>query len=90
MKIAEIEQAIKSILARELSLDEASIGEETTAENIPLWDSVKHVDIVFAIQDEFGVDLEHFEVEEMLSYPQIINVLVKKLTGPPTDFWQRS
>lgn len=89
METAEIEQTIKSILASELSLDVASIGEATTVENIPLWDSVKHVDIIFAIQDTFGIDLEHFEVEEMLSYPQIVEVLVRKLTGPPTDFWKQ-
>ena len=88
MDTAAIEQTIKSVLARELSIDIATIGPETSVENNPLWDSVKHVDIVFGLQDAFGIELEHFEVEEMLSYPQIVEVIVKKLTQPSTDYWK--
>lgn len=89
MDTAEIEQTIKSVLARELSLDVAAIGEDTSVENNPLWDSVKHVDIIFGLQDAFGIELEHFEVEEMFSYPLIVEVIVKKLTGPASDYWQK-
>ena len=85
MDTAEIEQTVKSILARELDLEEATVGEQTTVENTPVWDSVKHVDVIFAIQDAFGIDLEHYEVEEMLSYSQIVEVLVKKLAGSAGD-----
>jgi acyl carrier protein len=88
MQTADIEQKIRSILAHELGADPASIGEDTTVETNPLWDSVKHVDILFALQDAFGLEFEHFEAEEMLSYPQIVSVVAKKISGETSDYWK--
>jgi acyl carrier protein len=88
MHTAEIEQKIKSILAHELGADPASIGEDTKEETTPLWDSVKHVDIHVALQDAYGLEFEHFEAEEMLSYPQIVEIVAKKLSGETTDYWE--
>ena len=55
MENAKIEQMVRSVLAHELNVDAASIGEETSVENMPLWDSVKHVDIIFGILFVFEV-----------------------------------
>lgn len=85
MENAKIEQMVRSVLAHELNVDAASIGEETSVENMPLWDSVKHVDIIFGIQDAFGIELDHLEVEYMLSYPQIVDVLVRRFAQPSAN-----
>lgn len=83
MDRAEIEGTVKGILARELGIDEAGVGEETTVDNIALWDSVKHVDIVFAIQDAFDLQFHPREVDEMYSYPEIVETLVRRLITEP-------
>jgi acyl carrier protein len=71
MERAEIETTVKEILGRELGIEATAVGPDTTVENCPLWDSVKHVDIVFAIQDAFGLKFHPREIEEMYSYPEI-------------------
>ena len=85
MERPEIEETVKTILARELGIDAAFVGPETTVDNSPLWDSVKHVDIVFAIQDAFGLEFHPREMEEMYSYPEIIDTLVRKLITSPGE-----
>jgi acyl carrier protein len=85
MEIAEIEQVVKPILARELGIDVASIGDDTNVDNMPLWDSVKHVDIVFAIQDAFALEFHPREIDEMYSYPEIMETLVRRLITAPGE-----
>jgi hypothetical protein len=79
MEIAEIGRIVKP--ARELNVDAADIGETTVATNT-LWDSVKHVDIIFGQHDAFRIGLEHFEAQGMLSCPEIVEILARKLATP--------
>jgi acyl carrier protein len=85
MELAEIEPIVKTILADQLGIDASSVGEETTVDNSPLWDSVKHVDIVFAIQDAFGLQFHPREIDEMYSYREIIDTLVRRLVTAPGE-----
>ena len=85
MEVAEIQEKVKGILARELGIDAATIGDDTTVDNSPLWDSVKHVDIVFAIQDAFGLQFHPREIDEMYSYPEIVATLVRRLITSPGE-----
>jgi acyl carrier protein len=85
MERAEIETTVKEILGRELGIEATAVGPDTTVENCPLWDSVKHVDIVFAIQDAFGLKFHPREIEEMYSYPEIIDTLVRRLITSPGE-----
>ena len=85
MELAEIQEKVKAILARELGMDAATIGDDTTVDNSPLWDSVKHVDIVFAIQDSFGLQFHPREIDEMYSYREIVDTLVRRLITAPGE-----
>ena len=42
-----------------------SIGEDTSPETIPTWDSLNHLDIVMALEFEFGISMEVEDVLEM-------------------------
>jgi acyl carrier protein len=79
MDRAEIDNTVRTILSRELNISAAEIGEATTVENNLLWDSVKHVDILFGLQDAFGIEFDQDEMDNMLSYSQIMETLLKRL-----------
>ena len=85
MQVVEIQETVKGILARELGIDAATVGDETTVDNSALWDSLKHVDIVFAIQDAFGLQFHPREIDEMYSYREIVDTLVRRLITSPGE-----
>lgn len=43
--------------------------------NLRQWDSVAHLQLVVAIEDEFGVRLTPADVVELKSYPAAIDIL---------------
>ncbi len=46
--------------------------------SIPAWDSVAHITLLSAISEEFGVDLEVEDYEELTSYSAIVDYLNKR------------
>ncbi len=59
-----------------LSLD--SISEETSSDTIEIWDSLKHLQLVLAIEEEFQIKFDESEITEILCFKDIVAHLKKK------------
>jgi acyl carrier protein len=57
-----ISDKLKSAILKELKLDEYDIQDATLANQVPGWDSLKHIDVICAIEKEFGVKFKSIEV----------------------------
>ena len=79
MRTQSVEDTVREMLARELELEPASIGEQTSTEDTSQWDSAAHVEIVFAIEDHFGIEFSQEEIEEMYSFSEMVAMIKSKL-----------
>ena len=57
------------------------LNDDSSAENVGTWDSIKHLDLVLAIEEEFGVTISHDDIEGMQSVRDIRDTL-KKVGAP--------
>jgi acyl carrier protein len=57
-----ISDKLKTAILKELKLDEYEIKDDTLANQVPGWDSLKHIDVICAIEKEFGVKFKSIEV----------------------------
>ncbi len=57
-----ISDKFKKVILNELKLDDWEIKDETLANQVPGWDSLKHVDVILAIEKEFNVKFKSIEV----------------------------
>lgn len=69
------EAKLKHTIAGVLGIPETDIGEETTIDTVEAWDSLKHLNLVLALEEQFGVSLTEEQSFEILSYPLIKTVL---------------
>jgi acyl carrier protein len=46
--------------------------------SLKAWDSVAHVTLLSSLAEEFGLDFEPEDFEELVSYPLIVGYLEKK------------
>lgn len=60
--------------------DEIEITRETTAEDIDAWDSLTHVQLIVAVEREFGVKFSTVEVMKMKNVGEFIDLIDKKLS----------
>ena len=74
-----MENRIKNIMAAvfEISVDE--INDESSPDNIESWDSLKHMNLIVALEEEFGVQFMDEEIVEVMNYALIKLILSKKV-----------
>jgi len=73
-----VEQKIKSIMAEVLEMSADQIGESTAMDNTDSWDSLKHMEMVMALEESFQVELPADEMMEMISFNDIKRILRDK------------
>lgn len=73
-----IEQELKRIMADLLGIQEEGITDTTSFDNTENWDSLKHVELILSIEEQFEVSLTADEIVAMLSFAAIKRVLREK------------
>lgn len=69
----EIIQLMAGVLKKEVDIF------ETELENRDAWDSLSRVEIMFAIEEEYGVVFEEEELAELDTPKKFINQTIKKV-----------
>jgi acyl carrier protein len=81
MDRSEIESRIKNLLVSELGLDGAKVSAEARFEEDLEVDSLGVVELLMALEDEFGVKIPDEEAEEIGTVGEAVDVVVAKLAG---------
>jgi len=55
------------------------ITEQSSPETIATWDSLKHMNLVLALEEEFGVRFSDEEIMSMVSVELLLNALQRRL-----------
>jgi acyl carrier protein len=74
-----LEDQVKNVMADILNLDPNSIDESTAQDGTASWDSLSHINLIVALEQEFQVSFDISEIESMLSFSDILDTLGKKL-----------
>lgn len=61
--------------------DEITISDETTARDIPEWDSLAHVSLVVAVEQEFGVRFASTDVGRLKNVGELRQLIERHLAG---------
>jgi len=75
--IQELDQRLHKILKKTLKNNE--INFDATMDEIPEWDSLTHIQLITAIEDEFNIAIDFADTLEMSSMPEIKNKILKYL-----------
>lgn len=76
-----MEATLKTVMATVLGIPADAIGDDTSMDTVESWDSIKHMNLVLAIEEEFGVSIPDEDAANITSYPLIRLVLAEQLKG---------
>jgi acyl carrier protein len=80
-----MEETIKSIMASVFRRDLSEIGTDASPDTIDTWDSLGHMRLIVALEEEFGVSFTDDEIPEMLNYDLVLATLRSKRSGAPAS-----
>ena len=69
------ESRLKQVLANVFDEESESINDESSMDTIENWDSLKHLNLILALEEEFAVSFDEDESIIIISYPLIKTVL---------------
>lgn len=75
------ESLLKNTLATVFGISVVNIDENSSMDTISQWDSIKHLNLVLAIESTFNISLTEEQSLEILSYPLIKIVLAEHGIG---------
>jgi len=70
-----MEDRVRRIMASVFGVDMAQIGVEASAQTVEQWDSLRHMNLVVALEEEFGVRFTDQQIDELLSFRLIVLTL---------------
>jgi acyl carrier protein len=70
-----VNERIRHILAVVLEMPEHEVDERLSAEQTTNWDSIRHLDLVMALEEAFGVSFSSEELGTLTSYRAIVEAL---------------
>ena len=73
-----MEQELKQIMSNVFEIEEDEITDESSMGNIENWDSLKHLNLIIAIEEHFGISITEDEMVEMTSFVDIKRILRDK------------
>ena len=73
----QIEQTVLTVLTTVLK-HPCHEGADITRQNTPNWDSLKHIEIMFALEDELGTEFSEAELAELNSVTKIVDAVLEK------------
>jgi acyl carrier protein len=74
-----MENKLRRILASILEIDENEIDENTDADDVGNWDSLKQMMIIVTLEEEFNIEFDDEEIIFLMSYQSILNSIKRKI-----------
>lgn len=75
------ETKLKSVIATVLEIEPTEIDENSSMDTIEAWDSIKHMDLILSLEEEFKVSVPDEEAGDLTSYALIKLVMKELLEG---------
>jgi acyl carrier protein len=75
-----IEAKLKILFEDILQVSEADFGDDLSPETVKEWDSVSHLVLFTALEQEFNIEILSHELAELTSVKNIRNLLIRKCT----------
>jgi acyl carrier protein len=71
---------IKKVMGNVFSIDENSINNESSPDSIESWDSLKHMNLLVALEEEFNVEFDDDSLESLLNF-KLIYLTIKECSN---------
>lgn len=75
------EEKLKELISEVLDIEESAVTGDLTSDMAETWDSLAHLRLVTAIEQEFGISLTMEEINSMTSYPKMVEYIGKYTAG---------
>jgi acyl carrier protein len=71
----QVKEKIITAMSLVLEVPENEINEDSSTDSIGNWDSLRQLNLIIALEEEFGISISDEEVGNMINYKIIFHVI---------------
>jgi acyl carrier protein len=75
-----IKERILQVMATVFETEVATLNENSSSDTIEAWDSLKHLTLILALEEEFAISIPDEEVGELVNY-KLIEITIHEQLG---------
>ncbi len=79
MSREEVFERVNEVFRDVFDDDDITVGEETTADDIEDWDSLEHIHLIAAIEQEFKMKFTMGQVVSMKNVGEMVTIIVEQV-----------
>lgn len=72
------EDTLKQVMSTILGVELSIIDENASTDNLPNWDSLRHINLVLALEQEFQIQISDDDADSIKSY-KLIKLVLEEL-----------
>ena len=76
-----ISERLNKIVLRELDLDDFDFHDETTANMVPGWDSLTHIQIIVAVEKNYKIKFKGIEILKIKNMGELQSLIDSKVAA---------
>lgn len=76
-----METRIKEVMSNVFDIDISMINFQSSPDNIENWDSLKHMNLIIALEEEFDIEFNDDEIIDSMNYALILNIINHKVVN---------
>ena len=74
-----MEKEVRDLFATILQLTPDEINDDSTPKTVKTWDSLNHLNLIVAFEEEFSIDIEPEEIKGMMeSFKKFKSIILQK------------
>ncbi|MEO5572034.1 MAG: acyl carrier protein [Bacteroidia bacterium] len=62
---------IKNIMSTIFNVDKSAINDDSSPETVETWDSLQHMNMIVALEEEFGIIFNDDQITSMLDFKSV-------------------
>ena len=74
-----IDDTVFDTMALVLGVPRSSLGEASSVDTIPQWDSIKHLELVIGLEEVFGFQFQDQDIPELLNFKLIRSIVTERM-----------
>ena len=79
MNKEEIYERLNKVFRDVFDDDEIVVTAETTSNDIEDWDSLEHINLIVAVEQEFGIKFNMHEVTTMKNVGEMVDIILSRI-----------
>ena len=76
-----LKEKVFKVVSQVMGVPIGELNDDSSPDTIEVWDSIKHMNLILALEEEFNVEFSEENILEMLSIQLIVEIMKERLTS---------